>query len=865
MSNEFKHLSVGGEMTQAEYEAIGAHVLESQAVGDIIYALSPTQLSRLGIGAENGILNVSSGGVPEWGTTLAGLTLTSPVLNTGVSGTAISTDTALGTSNTLLSTQGAVKSYVDSVATASDLDFQGDTGGALAIDLDAEVLDIAGGTGIDTSGSLNTLTVAIDSTVATLTGVQTLTDKTLTAPVMTAPVLGTIASGVATNLTGTAPSLTAGNVTTNADLTGMVTSSGNAATVVTNASLTGHITSSGNATVLGTGSFTSAHLAGALTNETGTGLAVFNTSPALVTPALGTPASGVLTSTTGYPGDSSLVTTGVLGAGSIGTSFGVINNAAAISGTVLTAATNFTMGSTVVTDGVITDATGLSLAADVTVTGDLTVSGTTTTVDSTVTTYVDPIIHLQTASGGGALGSDSNKDVGLALQYHTGAAAKQAFLGIDDSDSYKLMFIPDATLTSEVVTGAVGTIKANLEGDVTGALTGNADTVTTNANLTGHITSTGNAAVLGSFTLAQLNTAISDDSLGGGGSDMVSTNNLSDVASALTSRTNLGVAIGSDVQAYSAVLAAVVAGTDITIAQGGTGASTATAGFDALSPMTTSGDVVYGGVAGTGTRLAKGANGQVLTLAAGVPSWSSVAATYTDAEAVLAIEAEATLVLSSGMTATGAVLTAPVLGTPVSGDMSNMTGLVNAGVAAGAAIAVSKTALAAGTGMTLATNSLSVDAAQAGITSIYNAALHVGRDADNTIDFTVDNQVRFQISNVLDEIRFIAGGVGHFHGDVYAFSTTTASDRRLKKNIVNLDDSIGKIKQLNGVSYDWKDEKRGSSTGLIAQEVQAILPQLVSEVPNMGGETGTHLTLNYDGIIGLLVEAVKELSEKAGL
>ena len=75
---------------------------------------------------------------------------------------------------------------MDSQLTAQDLDFQADTGGALSIDLDSETLDITGGTGIDTSGSGNTLTVAIDSTVATLTGTQTLTNKTLTTPVSAA-------------------------------------------------------------------------------------------------------------------------------------------------------------------------------------------------------------------------------------------------------------------------------------------------------------------------------------------------------------------------------------------------------------------------------------------------------------------------------------------------------------------------------------------------------------------------------------------------------------------------------------------------------------------------------------------------------
>jgi len=93
-------------------------------------------------------------------------------------------DTMSSDSATALATQQSIKAYVDSQVTAQDLDFQADTGGALSIDLDSETFTLTGGTGIDTSGSGNAVTFAIDSTVATLTGSQTLTNKTLTTPVI---------------------------------------------------------------------------------------------------------------------------------------------------------------------------------------------------------------------------------------------------------------------------------------------------------------------------------------------------------------------------------------------------------------------------------------------------------------------------------------------------------------------------------------------------------------------------------------------------------------------------------------------------------------------------------------------------------
>ena len=122
---------------------------------------------------------------------LTNKTLTSPVLNGTISGTSIKDEDDLSSdSASHLATQQSIKAYVDAQVTAQDLDFQGDSGGALSIDLDSETLDIAGGTGIDTSGSSNTLTVAIDSTVATLSGTQTLTNKSINATQLT----GTVAN-----------------------------------------------------------------------------------------------------------------------------------------------------------------------------------------------------------------------------------------------------------------------------------------------------------------------------------------------------------------------------------------------------------------------------------------------------------------------------------------------------------------------------------------------------------------------------------------------------------------------------------------------------------------------------------------------
>jgi len=115
----------------------------------------------------------------------------SGVVDTDLSSVSASDDT--------LASAKAIKAYVDSQVTAQDLDVTTDSG-TIAIDLDSETLSVSGGTGIDTSATGNAITVAIDSTVATLTGNQTLQNKiidsannTLTLDLSEGTLTGTIA------------------------------------------------------------------------------------------------------------------------------------------------------------------------------------------------------------------------------------------------------------------------------------------------------------------------------------------------------------------------------------------------------------------------------------------------------------------------------------------------------------------------------------------------------------------------------------------------------------------------------------------------------------------------------------------------
>lgn len=91
-------------------------------------------------------------------------------------------------------------------------------------------------------------------------------------------------------------------------------------------------------------------------------------------------------------------------------------------------------------------------------------------------------------------------------------------------------------------------------------------------------------------------------------------------------------------------------------------------------------------------------------------------------------------------------------------------------------------------------------------------------------------------------------------GTVTAVDFNSTSDLNLKNNIQKIEDPLSKVLQINGVSFNWKNNNEKSS-GVIAQEVEKVMPEIVNT--NEG-----HKTLNYNGLIGLLIEAVKEQQEQ---
>lgn len=128
------------------------------------------------------------------------------------------------------------------------------------------------------------------------------------------------------------------------------------------------------------------------------------------------------------------------------------------------------------------------------------------------------------------------------------------------------------------------------------------------------------------------------------------------------------------------------------------------------------------------------------------------------------------------------------------------------------------------------------------------------KDSNNNIFYEYGN-VGIGIST--PNYLLTVGGDGYYNGNLLVSGTTTStdfdslSDQNLKENIKTLKNPLEKLTSINGVSFDWKHTKE-PSIGVIAQEVEEIFPELVN--------TNEFKSVNYNGLIGVLIEAVKELN-----
>lgn len=169
----------------------------------------------------------------------------------------------------------------------------------------------------------------------------------------------------------------------------------------------------------------------------------------------------------------------------------------------------------------------------------------------------------------------------------------------------------------------------------------------------------------------------------------------------------------------------------------------------------------------------------------------------------------------------------------------------------------------------------------------YNASTNAANSLYNKDRYT--GYVQAGQPSGLSQIANFAGGAGGqaILGDIFNTPTTTTggstggtvantgatnaqsmagllslaalfSDERLKLNITDIDNALEKVEQLNGKTYQYTFKPEENRAGLIAQEVEKVLPQAVTERDG-------YKVVNYEAVIGLLINAVKELNAKISL
>jgi hypothetical protein len=752
--------------------------------------------------------------------------LKSGVLDTDISSVSSSDDT--------LPSAKAVKTYVDAQVTAQDLDFQGDSGGALNIDLDSETLTVAGGAGIDTSGATNTLTVAIDSTVATLTGTQTLTNKTLTAPTISGNLTtdGTIdgrdVAGDGTKLDGVEASATADQ--TDAEIRAAVEAATDS-NVFTDADHTKLNAIEASADVTDTTNVTAA---GALMDSEVTNLAqvkAFDSSD-YATAAQGTTADAALPKSGG-----------------------------AMTGAITTNSTFD--GRDVATDGTKLD--GIEASADVTDTTNVVAS---LTAGSNITIAADGTI-ASTASGGEetlqeTLGFGNTTTTDTKIQF------RDSGLYINSSADGQLDIVADtevqiAATTVDVngvldVSGNIvagGTVDGRdvaADGTKLDGIEASAD-VTDTANVVASLTAGSNITIAADGTIAS--------TASGGNETLQQTLAIGNTTTTDTKiqfrDTGLYINSSADGQLD------IVADTEVQIA-----ATT----VDVNGILDVSGNIVAGGtvdgrdVATDGTKL----DG----IEAGATADQTAAELLTAIKTVDGTGSGLDADLFKGLTtsASGARWdTVPVVDTngvmevgkyidfhtSTTSTLDNDIRLEEYGNTSGAALMLRGN---------LYLNNGTTDGAKLFLGTDVGPSYSINNNATSLVfEDGTSETMRLNYQDRLGLGTTAPAQKLHVVGDIVATGNITAyySDERLKNLMGTIPSALDKVSKLNGYYYTPNTtalslgvESQGVEVGVSAQEIEEVLPEIIADSVVGKG----YKTVMYEKITPLLIEAIKELSDK---
>jgi hypothetical protein len=347
----------------------------------------------------------------------------------------------------------------------------------------------------------------------------------------------------------------------------------------------------------------------------------------------------------------------------------------------------------------------------------------------------------------------------------------------------------------------------------------NSTKIATTAYVQGELTDLVGTAGSTLDTLGELSASLADDSgslaslVTTVGTKLAKSSNLSDLANASTARTNLGVAIGSDVQAHSSVLDNVAAETytgDNSITTVGT---ITTGVWNGTAISTT----YIENTSGTNTGDESDASATVK----GIVELATTAETTTGTDATRAVTPDG---LKDGYQGSTNVTTLGTIGT--------------------------------GTwqGTVIGDAYLSANTAHLSGTQTFTGA----KSFDEAVNI---NKTTASISKTTGAL-IVDGGVGiagalNVGGDVVAFAS---SDERLKNELIPISNPLEKINSIGGYSFEWNEQKqdiyKGKDYGVVAQEIEKILPELVHTREN------GYKAVKYDKLISLLIEGIKELSNE---